>query len=145
MIFIKLISFCGNIEHFISFTPHRNTILAIFCRLICLLSPRHASITQLLYYHKIIDGKEYFYEVSSIFEAVQGFFSSNLCPSLFCHILPPVRVSSRLSAQYIRHFLPLSVFQPQNQEQLYCGILFIDKLKTLVPHERKERTKHFVI
>ena len=52
--FIKYISTI-NIIHFISLNPHENTISAIFCRLVCFLSPSLSNIILLLYFYIMIN------------------------------------------------------------------------------------------
>jgi hypothetical protein len=54
--FIAMQTYKKLIIHSISLTPpHENTISAIFCRLVCFLSPSLANIIQLLYFYIMIN------------------------------------------------------------------------------------------
>ena len=122
--------FCLNIMHCISLTPRRNTISAIFCRLVRVLRPNRSSFTQVLFFYIIIMVKEYFHQVSSTFEAAQCF----LFPILFAPIISPncrhYKVS-RLFCSINAISSPSCVFKLQNPIVLHCLISPLKKLGRL--------------
>ena len=131
--------FSLNIMHFISLTPHENTISALFCRRSCLLfiveSGKYHQVVVLLHNHKWL--KKISKKVSSSLETVQCILSSILCPSIFreiwrhcngAQLLYPINATS--SSSY--------VFRLQYPEVIHCRIVPIEKLKTLVVFERRK-------
>ena len=125
--------------HFISLTPHENTISALFCRRSCLLliveSGKYHQVVVLLHNHKWL--KKISKKVSSSLETVQCILSSILCPSIFreiwrhcngAQLLCPINATS--SSSY--------VFRLQYPEVIHCRIVPIEKLKTLVVFERRK-------
>ena len=127
--------FSLNITHFISLTPHENTISAIFCRLVCFLSPSLANIIQFLYFYIMINGYRRFQAdfvkfrssaVYFIFDIVSFDISSN-CRHFYCSPLL-CAINATCSSSY--------VFRLQYPRVLHCRIVPIEKLKTLVTHQR---------
>ena len=98
-----------------------------------------------MYYHIIIDGyNKYFNKLSPTFEAENFTLSSNMCPSIFFQIRHHDSVSLTLCPMDFS-LSTSSVFKVQNPEVLYCRILLMGKLKTLLPHERKETARKCLV
>jgi hypothetical protein len=126
--------FLLNIIHFISLTPHFCHILPS-CLLFIAESGKYHPVVELLHNHKWL--KRISTKVSSSCETVQCILSSILCPSIFreiwrhCYgapLLCPINATS--SSSY--------VFRLQYPEVIHCGIVPIEKLKTLVALERRK-------
>jgi hypothetical protein len=122
--------------HFISLTPHENTISAIFFRLVCFLSQSLANIIQLLYFYIIIKGWRIFQPsfikvwdsaVYFIFDIVSFNISSNCRHFNGSPLLCPINTTSSFSY----------VFRLQYPRVLHCRTVPIEKLKTLVRVGRK--------
>ena len=122
--------FCLNIMHCISLTPCRNTISAIFCRLVRVLRPSRRRFTQLLYFYIIIHGKRIFPPSSSTFEALQCI----LFPMLFTPIISQNCrhcKAPRLLCSINAISSPSCVFKLQNPIVLHCLISSLKKLGRL--------------
>ena len=118
--------FCLNIMHCISLTPCRNTISAIFCRLVRVLRPSRSRFTQVLYFYIIIQVKEYFHH----FETAQCI----LFPILFAPIISQNCLhykASRLLCSINAISSPSCVFKLQNPIVLHCLISPLKKLGRL--------------
>jgi hypothetical protein len=127
-----------NILHFISLTPHENTISAIFCRLVCFLSPSLANIIHLLYFYIMINGKRriqpsfikfWSSAVYFIFDIVSFDISSNYRHFNGSPLVCPINATSSFSY----------VFRLQYPRvlNLHWRIVPIEKLTTLLPFGRK--------
>ena len=113
--------FCLNIMHCISLTPRRNTISAIFCRLVRVLRPSRRRFTQVLYFYIIMHGKRIFPPSSSTFEAAQCI----LFPILFTPIISQNCrhcKAPRLLCSINAISSPSCVFKLQNPIVLHCLI-----------------------
>ena len=117
--------------------PHENTISAIFCRLVCFLSPNLANIIHLLYFYIIINGWRRFQRrfhqfwnsaVYFIFDIVSFDISSNCRHFNGSPLLCPINATSSFSYVFTLHY----------PRVLHCRIVPIQKLKKIFVLGRKK-------
>jgi hypothetical protein len=118
--------FSLHILHFISLTPHENTISAIFCRLVCFLTPNLANIIQLLYFYITMNGWRRFQRrFHQIWKQCSVFY---LRYCVLRYFVKYGAINATSSSSY--------VFRLQYPEVIHCRIVPIEKCKTLAVLER---------